>query len=311
MRDSARSMRTTILALAVAAGLMEISTTVSAADKRPTTVYFDNDDARNLWPGQRRGGLAFVPSAVDAAHPVPALVFLHGVNPTGAVHSWFGGGQWDLRDEFEDLALRSGAGFVVIAPSQTRRATACKTLWQSFDLRGLVDAAAAALEGQARIDEDRVYVVGHSGAGCNLEGGLLSVVLPQSTLVPRGVLDIDSCLDASVASLLAHRSAETRLWVTWQELSWKRSPDEFRRIVERDQPAEAWFRMETVETDPRDPHNGTVVPSLRRMIEGWLTSAQDASASELSTSAANGSAPPDTEGGESPPDSPLPEIGNE
>ncbi len=269
-----RSAAKTIIATLVSSAIAAFSDPAFAEEDHARTVYFDYNDARSLWPGQRRGGMAFVPSTVEPTEPVPLLVFLHGVNPTGVLHSWLGGGQWDLRDQLEQLAVRTKARFVVTAPSQTRQATACSSLWQGFDLEGLISSTSLALASEASIDSTRVYVVGHSGAGCNLDGGLLSAVAPHGSVVPRGILAIDTCLDQEVGSRFARRSPETRLWVTWQDISWKRSPDEFRDAVEREQPADAWFRMEILETNPRDPHNGIVMPSLQRMIEEWVASEQ-------------------------------------
>ncbi|MFC1641888.1 hypothetical protein ACFL5O_04250 [Myxococcota bacterium] len=234
------------------------------------TVYFAHRDAAYLWPGQRRGGLAFVPSTVKPEVPVPLVVFLHGVNARGVVHSWFGGGRWDLRDKLEQIARQTEAQFVVAAPSHTRRASFCGTLWQDFDTQALVEDATQAVAGLATIDLDQIYLVGHSGAGCNPEGGLLGAVAPRSSFHPRGLLAIDTCLDKKVARHLAHRPADTRLWVTWQDASWRRATDEFRAVLESQQPDDAWFRMETVETHSRDPHNAVVLPSIRRMIKEWI-----------------------------------------
>ena len=153
------------------------------------TITFQHRDSHYLLPDQSEGGLVYVPDTVtDPTTPVPLVVFLHGMNPEHALHLWFGGGGYDLRDHFEQFAEVHDASFVVAAPSNTRHAGYYRNLWQGFDTAAFVKDTARALNGVAVIDENRVFVVGHSAAGCNLNGGLLTAAATAGPIHIRGHL---------------------------------------------------------------------------------------------------------------------------
>jgi hypothetical protein len=235
------------------------------------TVTFDYRDDRYLWPGQTEGGLAFIPQTVtDPAAPVPLVVFLHGLNADGTLHIWFGGGGHDLRDPIEQIATAHHSAFLVAAPSNTRGASFYKNLWPGFDTSDFVEATERAIEGKALIDRSRVFVVGHSAAGCNPNGGLLTAAPADGQDHVSGMLMIDTCLDEHVAHRLATRWPETRLWVTWQDSTWQRDTDAFVDVINREQPLGAWFRMQRIETASSCPHTAIVLPSLLRVLAQWV-----------------------------------------
>jgi hypothetical protein len=255
------------LALSAASAVLLGSQLVLAGE----TVTFQHQDARYLLPDQSEGGLAYVPDTVtDPATPVPLVVFLHGMNPEGALHLWFGGGGYDLRDHLEQVARANDTSFVVAAPSNTRRAGYYKNLWHGFNTADFVEDTARAVDALAVIDEDRVFVVGHSAAGCNLHGGLLTAAAAEEPVHVRGLLLIDTCLDGDVAHRIAARSRGTRLWVTWQDVTWPREPGVFFDVVDREEPPGAWFRMQKIDTASSRPHTSVVLPSLLRMLRLWI-----------------------------------------
>ena len=236
------------------------------------TLNFQHRDARYLCPGQKQGGLAFIPDTVtDPKTPVPLVVFLHGLNAGATLHPWFGGGEYDLRGHLEQFARAHALAFVLAAPSNTRDAGYYRNLWQGFDTSEFVEDTARAVSGEALIDESRVFVAGHSAAGCNLRGGLLTAALPEGRVHAKGLLLIDTCLDDDVARRLADRWPETQLWVTWQDVTWKRKPEVFRDAVDQWQPLGAWFRMQRIETEAITPHQALVLPSLLRMLTRWVS----------------------------------------
>lgn len=256
-----------LVAAGMTASVLAGATSIQAGQ----TITFGHRDAQYLWPGQRQGGLAYVPeTVVDPTVPVPLVVFLHGTNPEGTLHNWFGGGGYDLRDHIEQFARAHDAAFVVSAPSNTRRAGFYKNLWQGFDASAFVEDTARALQARALIDENRVFVFGHSAAGCNLEGGLLSASAARGRVRVKGLFLVDTCLDGDVARRLVERWNETPLWVTWQDVTWKREPDAFSEVMARGLAPGSWFLMQRIDTNSLRPHTSLVLPSLLRLLTQWV-----------------------------------------
>jgi len=141
-------------------------------------------DEEYLLPRQHSGGRAYVPKQVTADAPVPLVVFLHGVNRRNRLHMWLGAGPADLRARLDKwIAQGDLPPAVLAAPSQTRDALWPAMLWTGIELDEFVAAAEKAVAGRARISRDHVIVAGHSGAGCNADGGLLKIA------VDRGAID--------------------------------------------------------------------------------------------------------------------------
>ena len=57
-------------------------------------------------------------------------------------------------------------------------------MWQSFDLDDFVRAVDAAIATRAAVDRDQVFVIGHSGAGCNPDGGCQALKRTPATDCP-------------------------------------------------------------------------------------------------------------------------------
>ncbi|WP_437967137.1 hypothetical protein WMF04_47600 [Sorangium sp. So ce260] len=232
-------------------------------------------------PEQRWLGRAFVHrlSAADPARPLPVLVFLHGTNEAKIKHRWMGGGQeGDVRRIAAQL-MEAGQipPIVVAAPSAVLPAAVAvaRTSWPAFDLDAFLDATAARLRGVATLDRTRVIVAGHSGGGCNREGGI-ATALRASTPV-HAALVIDTCMDVDIALPLARSSRATHVVVSWQTMTWARRPiSDFRRAFQRGveaHPAAPGVLRELEQLQPTEPmpHDAMVPLVLRRWLPPLLS----------------------------------------
>ncbi len=206
---------------------------VTPAHGAPTSelrAVFPYRDAEFLSPGETGGGLAIVPGEVAAGARAPLVVLLHGVDMDQTLHMWLGA------RNFPDLAalagdeIRRGAlpPFILAAPSQTKNAASGHRMWEGFDLDDFVRAVDAAVGGRATIDREAVIVIGHSGGGCNPQGGLLRVARAPSLIVPRALLAIDTCMDEESGAALGSAPSSAAVWVRWQTEIWPRPIDRFR-----------------------------------------------------------------------------------
>jgi len=229
------------------------------------TIYFEHEDERYLYPSQHNGGAAVVP---QSSHEValPMLVFLHGTNPSRAMHFWLGGGDRDLRPvATQMLQSKRVTPFIFAAPSQTREAAHGRNLWTHFDFARFVDDVAQALEGRAQIDRERVVLVGHSGAGCNVRGGLASDVWRRPTL-PQLLVAIDPCMDTEQGQALARRPEAVPLWVLWQGRAWPRTPAAFQRAIAAGSVPGRSDRVERWDVSGPAPHEAILPLALKRII---------------------------------------------
>ncbi len=221
----ARVRLASLLAAAFCASLALAARDAGAAGRRVTFPYHD---AAYLWLGETSGGTAFVPDGLPPGERPPLVVFFHGVNVERTLHFWTGGrGEPDLV-EVADHVMVSGASlpFVFAAPSQTRGAMSGRHMWQDFDLDEFVrdvDAAIAPRE----VDHDRIILMGHSGGGCNPDGGLMRAAR-ASRLAPWAVLAIDTCMDEEDGTAYADLPESARIIVRWQPEMWLRPVDKFR-----------------------------------------------------------------------------------
>jgi hypothetical protein len=217
-----------VLGLASAIAFVATMASGSRADAayRATFPYHDADW---LAPNESNGGAAVVPSRVPVGAHVPLVVFLHGVNMDMAVHAWSGAkGLPDMTVVADDLVeSRVAIPFILAAPSQTRTAWSGRKMWQGFDLDEFADAVDRGLAGRAFVQRDVVIVMGHSGAGCNPDGGLLYAAGHVGKITPRAFVAIDTCMDAEVGAALAAAPASSRVVVRWQPDIWPRQVDEF------------------------------------------------------------------------------------
>jgi hypothetical protein len=222
-------------------------------------------------------GRAFVHSSLATvpAKPAPILVFLHGMNTELIKYRWMGGGQeGDVRRIVAEL-MEAGSvtPMIVAGPSTIDPVTASNAvlLWPAFDLDAFLDRTAARLDGIATIDRSRVIVVGHSGAGCNIHGGLATALHAKNT--PFADLVIDTCMATDFAKDLAHAPPATNVVVSWQSISWAdRLFDDFRHAFKRElkkaaPPLDGVLReLDYEQPTQASPHDAMVGLTLRR----WL-----------------------------------------
>jgi hypothetical protein len=176
-------------------------------------------------------GRLFVPHETlgDPAIARPLLVFMHGVNPDHTRFRFAGGkpDEPDIRIIVARLVERGVVPPLVLgAPTTTVACEIPLALWPSFDLDRFVERAVRALRPLAAIDLERVVLVGHSGAGCNANGGLMSAVAGTSLRL-RAVLSIDTCMADTDARLAAIAAPDADLIVTWQPVTWPRPFDAY------------------------------------------------------------------------------------
>ncbi len=209
--------------IAVIAGF-GVTARAAAAGK---TVDFAFKDSRYLRSSQHHGGRAYVPEGAGGGDDaVPLVIFLHGTNTAGVLHPWLSERSSDLRILLDELVAEGRiVPAVLAAPTQTRRAS-IRHLWEGFDYVAFVRETEAALADAVRIDRERVVLVGHSGAGCNPEGGLLHAAATKAEPALLGLVAIDVCMKSSYGLALG-KSRATSVSVFWQVESWKRDHGDF------------------------------------------------------------------------------------
>jgi hypothetical protein len=240
--------------IALASVFVVTIATRAAADG--ATVQFPFEDGERLYPYQHDGGIAYV--AGTPTGKVPLVVFLHGNNTQFQVHMWMAGVQ-DLRPLASKLSSEVGA-FVLAAPSQTRDAQIATTLWDGLDIDDFAARTASAVGPSVEIDRDRVYVIAHSGAGCNPNGGITRAARAHV----RAVMALDTCLDEASGRSFAPL---TRLWVVWQPKTWPRDIGAFERGLGY---ASVGVRIDAVEMQGQGAHDAIVAEGFARAIRTWL-----------------------------------------
>lgn len=233
---------------------------------------YDGADVKN--PKAAYVGRAFVHDRVLARGPAakaPLVVFLHGLNKELIPHRWMGGGnEGDVRRIVAELVDRGAieppilAGPGSVVPEAVSRGAS----FVAFDLDRFVELTRDALSGTATIDERRIVVAGHSGAGCSAKGGLASV--PHVHRTPLAVLAIDTCMPGALAEALGRAPPRTHVVVTWQTASWSREFEHFRRVfgasAKEHPPAEGTLReLDHLPARPR-AHDATVAQTFDK----WL-----------------------------------------
>jgi hypothetical protein len=130
------------------------------------------------------------------------------------------------------------------------------------------------LAGIANIDRSRVILAGHSGAGCNIRGGLATALKAKSP--PLAGLVIDTCMATDFAKDLAHLSPSTHLIVSWQSISWSdRFFDDFRHVFKRElkkAPAPEGVLRELDYQQPSfpSPHDAMVGIELKKWLPRFV-----------------------------------------
>jgi hypothetical protein len=250
-----------------------------------TSFDYDYDGKDVGHPERRWMGRAFVhkKAAALAGQPLPVVVFLHGNNGEGIKYRWMGGGpEGDLRRILSDM-MEAGQvpPLLVAAPSSIDPGTMTNAgaSWPSFDLDLFLDRTADRLGSAASLDRGRVIVAAHSGAGCNIHGGLNAALHARTTPVLAG-FSIDTCMLLDLAKDLAHVRPTTHVIVSWQSLSWPEREfgafkSVFLREVKKAPPVAAGVLRELDEEQPTAPmpHDAMVSITLKKWLPRLLSPA--------------------------------------
>lgn len=247
----------------------------AAAAPSTKTLYFPHRDGRFLYHYQKNGGAAVLPESTEASEPLPLVVFLHGTNPTSEPHLWLGGGGKDLRPLVKRL-ISSGTvkPFVLAAPSQTKNAGLARTVWQDFDLNAFVEDVVRATDGKVTIDRSRVVLAGHSGAGCNPNGGLAADFWSAGAPLPLALISIDPCLDRKMGGALARRPTEVPLLLWWQPAIWIREPAKFTAALSRNKPEDRVDRVRELPPMGANPHEAILPVALESALRELFGNAE-------------------------------------
>ncbi len=271
-KSRAKALVTAItISLSLAWSLSPIAAWGRASGGR--TIAYSFQDRTLLLRSQQRGGLVYIADGVPRKKPVPLVVFLHGLNARREAHLWFHSGGNDLRrsvDAWIDRGEVQPALFA--APSQTVAASNGTTLWTEFDLDAFVEATEAALRGAWQVDRSSIVVVGHSAAGCNVEGGLASLAAGRSSIRPRAIVAIDICMDDVRAAALARAPADMPVHVYWQESSWSRQFHRFLDVFAKNRAGSAAGNdvFERLSVRAPFPHTAVVPLALARALQQLL-----------------------------------------
>jgi hypothetical protein len=237
-------------------------------------------DGRDIGHPERAWlGRAYVPpktATSDAS--VPLVVFLHGLNAALIKYRWMGGGrEGDVRRIIGDLVDSGTLPPVVVAgPSSIIASQVSKgASWNHFDLDRFIDKTISRLSGMVAIDEKRIIVAGHSGAGCSGAGGLATVGESKRRLL--AIVSIDTCMAPSLAEILARAPSRTHVVVGYQTSSWGSRPfslfrKAFEREVKKQPPNDGVLRVVERQRPKRAPHDATVKLTLERYLPKILPS---------------------------------------
>lgn len=264
---------------------------------------YDYDyDGRDVGHPERRWmGRAFVhkKAATLSGQALPVLVFLHGNNGEAIKYRWMGGGvEGDLRRIVSEL-IETGLvpPMLVASPSSIdpNTMTNAGLSWPAFDLDVFLEKTADRLGSAAILDRGRVVVAAHSGAGCNIRGGLNTAVHAKNTPV-LAAMSIDTCMLLDLAKDLAHVRSTTHVIVSWQSASWPEREfgafkTVFLREVKKAAPTAPGVLRELDFEQPAvaAPHDALVGITLKKYLPRLLSPAP-ADAGGVATAAGDGGA---------------------
>jgi muramidase (phage lysozyme) len=190
-----------------------------------------------LTSGHQNGGRLWIPAEANCPGTYPLIIFLHGIRP-GAMHSGLSNDGNDLIAEGKK-ALQSGKArpFLLGGPSHVHPdAAKGTTLFPGFSVDEFVDAVKSyALNDGMNIGE--VYVIGHSGAGCNFNGGIHSAA--ESSNVNM-IVQLDTCMDEARGKDLNNKlKSSTKFVSLFLPVDWGR--DQGRQALKPD--STGWDEM--------------------------------------------------------------------
>lgn len=250
-----------------------LNAAANQSDLPGRSVDYDFRPAANEHPERSWQGRAYVHPAAQKATPVPVIVFMHGVNTDHIPYRFVGGGQeLDVRKaiaEFIDRGLIEAA--VIAAPSTVVSCEHPLIIWPRFDLKQFLDSTAAALGSGVSLDLNRVVLVGHSGAGCNRRGGLVSAM--RSFPAIRAMLAIDTCMALEDAPFFARAPLDADMVISWQPRGWTRPFESFEEIFMRHadvQFARGFRKVEGMEILAPRPHTAIVLAAMEKWLPRWL-----------------------------------------
>lgn len=209
--------------------------------------------------------------ALRATRALPLIVFLHGLNRDLIPHRWMGGGnEGDVRKILSALIESGALGPTVIAGpgSIEKDAVSGGASWAVLDHDKLVSQVVAEVGDLAKIDLERVVVMGHSGAGCSEKGGVIAPAAAEKP--PYAIVSIDTCMAAPLATALGGAPERTNVVVTWQTATWERDFGFFRQVFEKARkahpPADGVLReLDALPNLPKS-HDATV----KQTFDKWL-----------------------------------------
>jgi hypothetical protein len=235
---------------------------------------YDGKDIQH--PERAWTGRAYLPTASrKQKRALPLVVFLHGLNKELIPHRWMGGGnEGDVRRIVGDLVDQGSIRPVLVAgPSSVVASAVSKgASWAHFDLDHFIDRTQERLEGRASIDEAKIIVVGHSGAGCTDAGGLATAGDSRRPLL--AIFSVDTCMGGGLAQRLGAAKPSTHVVVTYQSITWSRPFDLFRTVFEREAkaspPDAGVLRIVEQQTPKVSPHNETLPITLKKWLPRLL-----------------------------------------
>lgn len=261
-----------ILAMTLHHGMVERLTPGQfRAGTTENVVTFSFDDAHLLDPRHHDAGAVWVTPNAQPGMRLPLFIYLHGLNRDRILRRWLHGSHWDMRTIVGPMVTQGLIGPMAVAVPATTgdSAQSSATIYPRFDVAAFVEAADRALAPHGfHIDRERVIFSSHSASGCALHNGLFAAVGSPAV---QTVLDIDCCMNASFARVLALAPPHQRVIVAYQSFMWNngRSYGSF---------AQTFLRLSQESGDPMnralehyemagvDVHNDIVPLVLRR----WL-----------------------------------------
>jgi hypothetical protein len=267
-------MRVALASAIIAAAVATVTTSPAAAEQLSGESYDYHWDGKDIGHPERAWwGRAYVPPSVAATEEhVPLVVFLHGLNKALIKYRWMGGGtEGDVRAIIGDMVDAETIGPVVVAgPSSIIKSQVSQgASWNRFDLDHFIDSTMERLDGIAEIDEERIVVAGHSGAGCSDHGGLGTALASRRRLL--ALVAIDTCMSESLAERWSAANPLVHVLVSYQTAAWKNRPfAAFKRVFEEGvaehPPAEGVLRALDHQKPAKAPHDATVALTF----EHWL-----------------------------------------